>query len=548
MLFSPSKLRNYATGNTLIDWLELFGKQFGWQKQFKSHRALGAVQTGDQFEQLCYNYFLRHLGKRAMEPYVTGKTKVDRTIHLMQKGSPVIYQAHLRSKRDQTSGIADFLVRSDYVNRFFTEYEYSETHLGSQLSKKWHYVVMDSKCMRLQLGADGYHLSGRGEMNKAAKLQLYIYNRAISEIQGYEPRVGMVLGAGYRYQHQQQKQITRHSSDQVFARPGLVEFGQRDLYLAEQFRQGCAWLERLHSKNAQEWQVLPEASQPELRANAKLARSVSNYVWWPAVQAIAQAQDDLTRLVHIEPVHRDIAHLAGVKRTRDLCQQTDQELEQCLDLMGFEPKSKEARQISLVVRQNRTGAAIGAAISPTQVMECTAMFVDIGWIRHGELELGLSNHSAQAELSDLTYLVSYQIGLDQAPVSLVAPSLDKAGQKVLGQRLADLPSSTKQLVCWGAKNRAKLLELYQIAGLESLPILDFKAYCQERGWLASGMLDYTLPGLAQALNIKYRHSPEYYQDLAQSLLYSPNKLKAVIDYSQTNCQVMAAWRRRCLLS
>jgi len=63
-----------------------------------------------------------------------------------------------------------------------------------ELGGEWHYVLVDAKFTTLHLSAAGQ--VGNGGSAPAYKGQLFIYNRALGNLQGYAPERAFLLGRG----------------------------------------------------------------------------------------------------------------------------------------------------------------------------------------------------------------------------------------------------------------------------------------------------------------------------------------------------------------
>ena len=61
----------------------------------------------------------------------------------------------------------------------------------------WHYLVVDTKFTTLHLNASGTELANDGSA-PAYKAQVYIYNRMLGRLQGFEPPKSYLLGRGWQ--------------------------------------------------------------------------------------------------------------------------------------------------------------------------------------------------------------------------------------------------------------------------------------------------------------------------------------------------------------
>ena len=112
----------------------------------------------------------------------------EKTIDLMKKGVPIIYQGVLHNYKNKTFGSPDLIVRSDYINYLTNEPTLTneESFKGSDLSEDYHYRIIDIKYHTISLRSDGKRILNGGRM-KANKGQIMLYNMMLEDIQGFIP-------------------------------------------------------------------------------------------------------------------------------------------------------------------------------------------------------------------------------------------------------------------------------------------------------------------------------------------------------------------------
>jgi len=123
------------------------------------------------------------------------------TISAMKKEYPIIYQGVVRNYSNQTYGVPDILIRSDWLHKLVKTNPVSRREKRKKaptLGSKYHYIVLDIKFKTLHLKSDGIHLRNDGPM-KAYKSQLCIYTEALGEMQGYEPSIAFIMGWKWKY-------------------------------------------------------------------------------------------------------------------------------------------------------------------------------------------------------------------------------------------------------------------------------------------------------------------------------------------------------------
>ena len=273
---SVGDTRHWMQGDSLIDWLELYGDRLD---------AIPQTEADDYDPNLDFGKFV---GEKASE-FRTGilslfeerhevvrigssredAKRLDRareTFSEMQRGIPVIHRAVLRDAEHRTYGSADFLVRSDVLRGLFpddvpdAEAAIAAPDLGGAA---WHYRVVSVKYMTLHLNAAGTELGNGG--NAANKAELYILNRMLGRLQGYQPPTSYALGRGWT--RTQQRQTYR--GDSALERLGRVpqdgNIANR-VAIGNEVERALEWMRRVRTEG-EVWEVLPTPSVPELYPN-----------------------------------------------------------------------------------------------------------------------------------------------------------------------------------------------------------------------------------------------------------------------------------------
>ena len=135
--------------------------------------------------------------------------KVQQTLDAMNKGIiAFIHSGVLHNSENQTYGVPDLLVRSDWIRELVGVCPIEKDKEKNRAKKlrdvfdpdqtpTYHYRVIDIKFTTLYLSADGTDLN-TGSI-PAWKGQLWIYNHALGKLQGYEPPQAYILGRKWTY-------------------------------------------------------------------------------------------------------------------------------------------------------------------------------------------------------------------------------------------------------------------------------------------------------------------------------------------------------------
>lgn len=318
---SATKTRNYVSKDTLLDWLEIHGKEKSFIKDTKREdyepnldftRFL--FDQGNDFEDAVIEYLKREHGEENFKE--VGKDvqndskslkKAKETLELMKAGTPFILQAVLWNPNNRTFGMPDILARSDWINEITVEPSIdkkSEIKKAPILEGDYHYIVIDVKFTTLVFNAGNTQLQNGHSSQKAYKAQLAVYNKALGRLQEYEPPKAYLLGRKYSFTSRREKNVSEHS----LIRLAPVDFTGADSEFYNMAEEAAKWYRWTYNEGA-DWEVYPKPSIPELWPNCT---NNQNYPWEKAVSEIATQLKELTRVWQIGIKHREQAHELGI--------------------------------------------------------------------------------------------------------------------------------------------------------------------------------------------------------------------------------------------
>lgn len=297
---SPTQIANAMLNDHLSDWLKLYGEV----KEPETPDMLQFLfSQGHTFEDKLIK------GLQALHPIVFiasryRKELVTRTLNEMKKGTPIIWGAPLASQKKHIYGVADLLVRSDYLSNLVPGTVGKDDEVkGCTLHKDYHYVVIDVKFSTLPLRADGTHLLNQ-DRYKAYKAQVWMYTQMVGEMQGYYPTVAYIMGRGYTYV----SKGVSYRGNTAFEKVATVDFSGVDSDVPSSTMEAIQWIRSLR-KNGRNW---TREDHPELYPNMK-ADSIFN----PQKKEIAEQIGEITQLWYCGVEQREIAHSKGVKTWKD---------------------------------------------------------------------------------------------------------------------------------------------------------------------------------------------------------------------------------------
>jgi predicted RecB family nuclease len=370
-MISASSVRNYMLNDPLIDYLKEYNitkiqdihvhnvsKKKQRCKQMKNITKMNnktsnnkpnknktflqhILDGGVQFESDIIDIIKKNhkIVKVAEYTDIHNEEKYQETINLMMKGIPIIYQGLLYNLENNTYGLPDLLVRSDYINKLF-DYEVitkQEAKLPSpNLNIPYHYKVIDIKHSLINLKADGIHILN-SDCIPAYKGQLYIYTSALNSILGVNINKAFIWGKKYVYTCKKEKHIITNNMKKV----GIIDYDTTDDEFVTLTNNAIEWLLDM-KKNGKDWQLLPTPSKPELYPNMK---NDMNSSFHHIKSELNEQLKDITSIWNCGYKKRIIAHQSNIYSWDDKRLNAK--------IMGFDAKSKVGKTIDKILNINR---------------------------------------------------------------------------------------------------------------------------------------------------------------------------------------------------
>lgn len=308
---SATHVRNYMLNDPLVDWLGSTTKKSSLST-FKNNPGFldFIMKRGIEFERELVKYIREHKIPVVTVSDVITDQSVAKTECLMKEGTICIHSAPLRNIKNNTQGIADLIVRSDYLEKLVAECPMSnkEKHIKAPNlgSDNYHYVVIDIKFSTLPLRADGKHLLNSDNF-PFYKAQTWIYNQAVGAIQGYTPRYAYILGRRWNYTCKGIK----YSSIDCLEKLGVIDFQDIDHDYISKTEEAIAWRREVES-HGNEWTSSPP-SRNELYPNM----CVDSGRWNKEKQQIADENKEITQIWYCGVRERQNAFSLGIKSWDD---------------------------------------------------------------------------------------------------------------------------------------------------------------------------------------------------------------------------------------
>tara|TARA_B100000401_G_scaffold410587_1_gene328764 strand:+ start:551 stop:2365 length:1815 start_codon:yes stop_codon:yes gene_type:complete len=309
---SATKTYNYMVKDSIVDWFKLCGKkERSFSNDFEyTHESFSnfLMKKGVEFEKEIIKFLnSKHKVITVSEYY--NVDKVEETIRHMKDGIPIIHSAPIYNKRNNTFGIIDLLVRSDYFEEMFNISPITNDEKSipaPKLQTPFHYRVVDIKYSSLHLSANGTNILNQGKI-PAYKAQLCIYNDALTNIQGYDSQKAYLLGRRCNYTSKGDSFFNNSCLDRL----GVIDFNDFDKSYVDTTKDAIKWYRNV-LKYGIKWDVLNPTN-----LNMYPNMCVDSGIWNNKKEKLANELGDITMLWQCGVKHRQKAFEHGVKSWRD---------------------------------------------------------------------------------------------------------------------------------------------------------------------------------------------------------------------------------------
>lgn len=329
-----TQTRNYFLGDPLQDWFKYHYTSLAVQKPQYTKEILQSVSSrsvndftsfimsqGVDFESHVIRLLHERFGSTNVisiggELNPRSKEKLQETLDEMNKGTPIIHSGLLHNPQNNTGGIPDLIIRSDWLNKVVKIFPFSKHTMeipapnlrdkeDQSKTPNYHYRIVDIKFSTLYLRSDGLHILNCSSF-KAYKGQLLIYNQALGLLQGYEPPEAYILGRKWKFNSCGDP----FSGDSCFDRFGIIDYKGVDAEYVELLPKALKWVADVKSDEAKNWNISkPPLTRPELYPN--MCQN-SDSPWRGLKKKIAKEYNELTMLWMVGKKHRENAHKLGI--------------------------------------------------------------------------------------------------------------------------------------------------------------------------------------------------------------------------------------------
>jgi hypothetical protein len=246
---SASHVYNYMNNDHLVDWLRIYRKEAYSKDNFTDY----ICNKGNEFEEKLIDYIHKNkIEVQFVSKFITQES-CEQSVTFMMQGVPLLFSVPVKNTIDNTQGIIDILIRSDYLLQLvdILSIDFQPTLKAPNLNGDYHYVVIDIKFSSLKIRSDGKHLLNVCKQ-PAYKSQVKIYTDAIGYIQGYTSPYGFIMGRKYIYTG---RGYERRETN-CFHTLGIIDYSSIDRDYIYSTQKAIDWV-RLVKAEGHLWSVSP---------------------------------------------------------------------------------------------------------------------------------------------------------------------------------------------------------------------------------------------------------------------------------------------------
>lgn len=321
---SGTSVANYLNGEPLLDWLNLYYNDYKFNDKRitrsmtkKNNNTSNNNSTNKEsdnplfhngllFESKIYIDLEKKFGDKFVQIHFDKFDFDDgykKTLKQIEQQTPIIAQAVLVDYDSKMRGVADLLVRSDYVNKIF-----KKKIIDKNMHNELFYIVIDIKWTSMVLCVDGKTIRNDGRF-KAYKGQLYIYNYILGKIQNYMPPIALIMAKNWKIDSKYEPSYGYSCYDVA----GIIDYSDKDNIFVDKTLKAIEWINNVRINGLSYCPLNPTIK--EMCVNASNHNDNS---WTDVKKEILEHTKDITQVWHLTQKHRDCGFDKNIKSWDDL--------------------------------------------------------------------------------------------------------------------------------------------------------------------------------------------------------------------------------------
>jgi len=324
---SGTTIANYLNGEPLLDWLNLYYDTYEFnnkrltrsltkkinKKNINNRNSKNIITNGSfingtnptntlmnnglLFEKTIYNKlkekFINDMLLINESNTINFEEDFKKTVNAINNKVPIIAQAVLIDNKTRMRGIADLLVRSDYINKIFSRKVLDKSEYKK--NNKLYYVVIDIKWTSMTLCVDGETIRNEGRF-KAYKGQLFIYNYILGKIQNYTPSCAYIMAKNWKIDKKNDPQ----EGFSCFDLAGIINYSNKDNVFIKKTHDAINWIWNVRDNGLCYTPIDPTIK--ELCVNNS---NQNDYPWSDVKKTLIKNTKDITAVWQLTQNHRD---------------------------------------------------------------------------------------------------------------------------------------------------------------------------------------------------------------------------------------------------
>jgi hypothetical protein len=322
---SGTSVANYLNGEPLLDWLNLYYYDKLQQKINNTNNISNISNTFNKnplitngliFEKKIYEDLKKKFKSDFVQVFDTQYSnpeeydnKYKQTLKYINDKVPIIAQAVLIDDKIKFRGVADLLIRHDYINKIFNR--------PVNIDNKKLYYVFDIKWTNMTLCVDEKTIRNEGRF-KAYKAQLYIYNYILGKMQNHLQNYAFIIAKSWKIDSVHNFQHGYSCYDLV----GVIDYLDRDNIIIKKTYDAILWLKKL-KKYGSDYDPL----KPHIKEMCVNASNQNDSNWKYVKKELLKTTKDITSIYQLSQSDRDLLFDKNIKSWDDnRCNSTELKL------------------------------------------------------------------------------------------------------------------------------------------------------------------------------------------------------------------------------
>lgn len=248
---NEGKIRNYCIGDTLCDWLDMYGAKNNYQKEQNNPFTLLKFKKTNQFKSIVMNTIEKKFKNDCQRlPQNYGNYTYDLirlTNDYMNKGTKIIINGMLQDEDDKIYTVFDLLVRSDFIEKVFDKRKFkasvkkqfkADSTYSQKHDEEWFYISVSIKYKILPFSSNGMTLTNESVM-KLYKAQCAFKNKILTKNQVHQSDITFIIGSGWKMTKNGQKFKNHKKRD--WERPGYINLTNQDIKYVRMIDDALIW-------------------------------------------------------------------------------------------------------------------------------------------------------------------------------------------------------------------------------------------------------------------------------------------------------------------